>query len=333
MLGDPEYLKTADLLFNYIDRFFVDKAYGGTYWMLDHAGRPLDSIKKFYGQSFTMYGLTEYAKASGSVKALDMAYELFSLCEKYGRDRKHGGYIESRARDWSESPDLRLSDREPASPKSMNTNLHVMEALATLGGYYRDPKVLEALESIIDVYITKILQPNGHFGMFFSMEWKKLSELMSYGHDIEGSWLLTEAAEFSGNMELLHSTEKAAMFMAETAIKEAIDADGGIFCEGDEKGPHKMFKEWWAQPEGMVGFMNAYQYTKDDKYIEQSLAIWEYCKKKLLRPGGEWYFYVSADGSTDTTKDLAGPWKCPYHTGRACIETSERLEKILSQSL
>jgi mannobiose 2-epimerase len=141
---------------------------------------------------------------------------------------------------------------------------------------------------------------------------------------------LTEAAEITGNNELINDCREASILLSETALKEAIDKDGGIICEGDEKGPHiKNFKEWWAQPEAMIGFLNAYQLTKKEIFLEKSLALWEYCKKMLIRPEGEWYFYVGKDGKSDKVHEIAGQWKCPYHTGRACLEVHERLEKLI----
>lgn len=330
MLGDPEYLKAGGLLFNYIEKHFIDHEHGGVYWLLDHEGRAVDTEKKIYGQAFAIYGLSEFAKVSGNEKAKQLAFSLFELTEKYGRDSEHNGYIESRLRDWSPNPVMKLSSREPEAPKTMNTNLHVMEAYATLALHFPSDKILEALKSETEIFKRHIVRPYGHLGMFFSMDWKLLSGLISYGHDLEASWLLTEAAEIVKDGRLLAECKDASVLLSETALKEAIDADGGVICEGDEKGPHKMFKEWWAQPEGMVGFMNAYQLTKNEVFIEKSLALWEYCKKMLIRPEGEWYFYVDADGKTDTKKEIAGQWKCPYHTGRACIEISERILNIIT---
>jgi mannobiose 2-epimerase len=328
-IPDAEYLKTADLLFNYIDRHFIDKEYGGVYWLLDYSGIPVKTEKKIYGQAFALFGLAEYAKASGNKKALELASDLFDLCEKFGRDHESGGYIESYLRGWEPAPVMKLSSREPDAPKSMNTNLHVMEAYSTFAHHFPDDKIKEALEKEVHSFKNFIVRKAGHLGMFFDMDWKLLSENISYGHDLEASWLLTEAAENTGNKELITESREASILLAETALQEAIDKDGGIICEGDEKGPHiKNFKEWWMQAEAMVGFLNAYQITKKEIFLEKSLSLWEYSKKMLIRPEGEWYFYVGADGITDKTRELAGQWKCPYHTGRACIEVHERLTAL-----
>lgn len=329
-IKDEEYLKTANLLYKYISEYFIDKEFGGVYWLLDYAGIPVNTEKKIYGQAFALFAFAEYAKVSGNNEALDKASALFDLCEKYGRDTESGGYIESRLRGWEPAPVMKLSSREPDAPKSMNTNLHVMEAYSTLAHYFPEAKFKQALEKEVYVFKNYIIRKTGHLGMFFDMDWNLLSGLMSYGHDLEASWLLMEAAENTRNDELVNDCRESSILLSETALKEAIDKDGGIICEGDENGPHlKNFKEWWAQPEAMVGFLNAYQLTKRDIFLEKSLSLWEYSKKMLIRPEGDWYFYVGRDGKPDKVHEIAGQWKCPYHTGRACIEVRERLDKIL----
>jgi len=212
----------------------------------------------------------------------------------------------------------------------MNTNLHVMEAYSALALHFPGNNIRAALEREIYAFRNFIVRKTGHLGMFFSMDWNLLSGLISYGHDLEASWLLTEAAKITGNNELINDCREASILLSETALKEAIDADGGIICEGDENGPHRNnFKEWWAHPEAMVGFLNAFELTKKEIFLEKSLSVWEYCKKTLIRPEGDWYFYVDKDGNSDTKHEIAGQWKCPYHTGRACMEVRERLDKFL----
>jgi cellobiose epimerase len=157
-LNDAQYLRKADLMFKYIVSHFLDKEHGGVFWTLDGSGKPLVATKKMYAQGFTMYAFAEYAKASGSSRALDEAKNLFSLVEKYGRDMENGGYIDALSADWSLISDMRLSAKEMNTPKSMNTNLHVMEALSVLVMYFKDKQALEALENIVNVFAVTSMQ-------------------------------------------------------------------------------------------------------------------------------------------------------------------------------
>ncbi len=328
-LKDGQYLKTAEIMYKYITEHFVDKKNGGVFWILDHKGKPVDSSKKFYGQAFAIYGFAEFAKATGDSNALAAANELFELVEKYGRDKEKGGYIDALGSKWEEIKDTRLSSRDMNTPKTMNTNLHVMEAFSTLAGYYGDSKVKESLENLVEVFLSKIILKDRHFGLFFDMDWNEVSGKISFGHDIEGSWLLTEAAKVTGKQDIIKRVSSAAMEMADVILREGIDADGGLLSEKDADGHIHKGKEWWMQVEAMVGFFNAYEITGKEIFIEKSLSIWEYCKRKFMRQGGEWYSNLDENGNPDKKRDLAGPWKCPYHTVRACMEIYERIENIL----
>jgi len=322
---DRQYLKTAELMYEYIIKHFVDKKYGGVYWMLNADGNIADPIKKFYGQAFAIYGFAEYAKASKRKQAMKNAMQLFSLMEKYGRDKTKGGYIDALAREWKPVKDTRLSTRDMNTPKTMNTNLHVMEAYSALALHTGSKKVIKALENLVNVFIDRIIMQNSHFGLFFDMDWKEASCKISFGHDIEGSWLLTEAAGIIGNKKFIDKVRPYSVRMAEAVMREAIDKDGGIYSEKEANGHIHRDKEWWMQVEAMVGFMNAYEITKKEIFLEKSLSAWEYCKKYYLRPGGEWYPNLDENNRPDKKRDIAGPWKCPYHAGRACMEIAERI--------
>ncbi|MBR1724899.1 MAG: N-acylglucosamine 2-epimerase, partial [Ruminococcus sp.] len=57
-----------------------------------------------------------------------------------------------------------------------------------------------------------------------------------------------------------------------------------------------------------------------------ALSIGDYTKREVVdhRPGGEWYSEVSEDGTPHDWKEETGPWKCPYHNGRMCLEMLKR---------
>jgi len=47
-------------------------------------------------------------------------------------------------------------------------------------------------------------------------------------------------------------------------------------------------------------------------------------KNHFISPYGEWYGHLNDKGELNKTSknsaDLVGPWKCPYHNGRMCLE-------------
>ena len=67
------YLEMARRAYDYFIEHFIDHEYGGVYWSLDYKGQPLDTKKQFYAIGFALYGMSEYARATGDREALECA--------------------------------------------------------------------------------------------------------------------------------------------------------------------------------------------------------------------------------------------------------------------
>ncbi len=333
LLGDG-YRATADWAFDYLGRHFLDATHGGLYWLLDADGRPLSDRKQTYAQAFGIYALSEHARATGSGDSLDLAIGLYRLVERHAADRAGGGYIEALDRAWQPLDDMRLSDKDLNSPKSMNTHLHVMEAYTNLLRVWRDPELEARQASLIAITLDRIVDNRtDHFRLFFDRDWRPLDGHVSYGHDIEGSWLLVEAAEVLGDAALLARVRAVAMLMAERTLAEGRDSDGSLYYEADHEGRLvDANKHWWPQAEALVGFYNAYQMTGDTAFRTAAADVWAFIRDRVVdRQHGEWHAKIKPDGQPYTVAEdadacLAGPWKCPYHNARACFEMIERLE-------
>jgi mannobiose 2-epimerase len=180
------------------------------------------------------------------------------------------------------------------------------------------------LDHIID-------QKTGHFNLFFEKDWTVRSEILSYGHDIEGAWLLREAAEALGDMDLLSEVEVVAIKMTHATMAEGVAGDGSLFYERESRLGHlDTDKHWWPQAEAVIGFLNAYQISGDEKYLLRSMQTWEFIKNHMLdKKNGEWYWSVDKNGIPQAEHDKAGFWKCPYHNSRACMEGVHRINQIL----
>ena len=129
---DPDYRETADWAYDYIVEKFWDQQYGGVYWMVDYRGNPISDRKQIYAQAFAVYAFAEYFRATGNVDSLERAKQLYRLIEEKSRERRYGGYLEARSREWCPLEDVRLSEKDLNSPKSMNTHLHILEAYTNL---------------------------------------------------------------------------------------------------------------------------------------------------------------------------------------------------------
>ncbi len=323
-----DYLTMADRAYEYIIANFIDQEHGGLFWMLTADGKPAEDKKQVYGQAFAIYALSEYHRATGHEEALSQAILLFHVLEKYSYDPVHKGYIEALSRDWQITDDLSLSDKDLNEKKSMNTHLHVMEAYTNLLRVWPSTVLSTKLQELIEVTLDHIVDPvTNHFLLFFDEEWHVKSDHISYGHDIEGSWLLLEAAEVLGNTALLERTKLVAIAMAEATYNEGIDPDGGILNEANAAGLLDTDKDWWPQAEAMVGFYNAYQMTGDVKFEQAARKSWEFIQTFIVdHEHGEWFWSVNREGLPNLENSKVSPWKCPYHNGRACMEMLERLK-------
>lgn len=327
LFGDSAYLQAAERALDVLERDFADREHGGFFWMVHAGGSPSQTKKQVYGQAFVIYALAEYFRAVRKPEALDRAIELFRLLEKYGYDPVHSGYIEALSREWQMTDDLSLSGKDLNEKKSMNTHLHVLEAYTGLYRVWKSEELRVKLAELIGTMLDHIVDKEGrHFLLFFDEQWNVKSDHVSYGHDIEGSWLLFEAAEVLGDEEVLERVTGIAIRMAEAALAEGVDKDGGIWNEAGPEGLLSRDKDWWPQAEAMVGFYNAYQLTGDVKFREAAYRSWQFIDKYIVdHKLGEWHWGVSGDLRPLEHEPKVSAWKCPYHNGRACFEMIERI--------
>ena len=355
VLRKPEYLDMATRAKDYIIEHFIDPEYGGVYWSVDYQGNPLDTKKQFYAIGFAIYGLTEYARATDDREALDYALQLFDCIEEHAFDREHNGYIEAMTRDWKPIADMRLSELDANFPKSQNTHLHIIEPYTNLLRCLKELQAKEscdyvpaigsvlpvgisvpietilcvegALRNLIDIFTDKILNPETHhLDLFFEMDWTRgAGHLESYGHDIECSWLMHEAALVLGDQKVLDKVEKVVREVAK-ASEKGLRPDGSMIHEANlDTGHVDDDLHWWVQAENVVGWYNLYQHFGDEDALKKAVRCWHYIKDNLIDyKNGEWFWSRHPDGSLNTVDDKAGFWKCPYHNSRMCLEIIER---------
>jgi len=315
------YTKIAKRAFDYIIENFIDEKNGGVYWMLDHKGNRVNTKKQIYAQGFAIYAFSEYHRLTGNERAKSLAISIFELIENYSLDKKNDGYLEAFSEDWQLLDDLRLSTKDANEAKTMNTHLHILEAYTNLYRIEKSEAVRKALKGLIECFLEKFIDPKTyHLRLFFDENWTLKSNEISYGHDIECSWLLHEAAEVLGDEKLLKRIVKCCIEMAKVTLNEGVGEDGSVFNELKDNHLDKT-KIWWVQAEAMVGFWNAYQLTQDTRFKNATFNCWKIVKKYLKDPqNGEWYWCVDENGKPDFSHNKAGPWKAPYHNGRMCLE-------------
>jgi len=201
--------------------------------------------------------------------------------------------------------------------------------------HHEDVTVRFRLRELIEVFLKYIIDPaTQHFILFFDEKWKPRSQTISFGHDIEGSWLLCEAAEVLGDADVLARVRSTAVKMAQAVYAQGLDRDGGLMYEREPDGHLDTNKHWWPQAEVVVGFLNAYELSDQKHFMDVAEESWAFIEKHIVdHEQGEWFWLASKEGVPDARQDKVGPWKCPYHNSRACFEVMERLDRLDRRSV
>jgi cellobiose epimerase len=344
--GNPDYAAIADKAYRVVTEDFEDKEFGGYFMELSSDNKIANDIKHTYAQAFVIYSLCKYYEFRPLDRVMDKIKSFFHLLEEKAKDPDNEGYRESFTRDWKIYGENRMADNN--EPKSMNTHLHVLEAWAALYKVWKEERVEKRLTELMVLFLDKIIRKEGHFGIFFDEAFNEAEAskgICSFGHDIEGSWLLWEAAEILGNSTIIERMKPVAIQMVNNIDRVAVDKDGGLFLESTRFGSHvKTNKHWWQQAETLVGFMNAFEITGDSNYWNTVKLSWSFIDRYLIdHERGEWYtklnrlgvpFLVEPpdDPSPYYRNDWKiDPWKCPYHNGRAMMEMMKRIDMLLKK--
>ena len=330
---EPLYREMADRAFDYLLAHLWDREYSGLYWEVDHTGATADDRKQTYGQAFGIYAMSEYYRATGVRPALDRAIELFEDLESKAFDPAGGGYWEARGRDWRPIDDIRLSDIDLNSPFSMNTHLHMLEAYTTLALAWDDARPRVRLRLLLELMLDRFIDPgSGHLSLFFDERWQSMSGLVSYGHDIETSWLICEAADVLGDAALVARAEATAVKMADAVLAGGFDVErGGVYNDRTAEGHVNTNKDWWPQAEAVVGYLNVYRISGREQHLDAALKTWAFIDEFVVdHRAGEWHTRVSREGVPEPGLTKVDFWKCPYHNARAMFEIIERTEQLES---
>ena len=323
ILKDAECLEYAHHAYEFLNKHCVDSEHGGVYWMLDKDGNVADDMKHTYNQAFAIYALSSYYDASKDEEAIELAMDLFHTIESKTLDEY--GYREAFDRRWNEVENEALAENGIMPKKSMNTILHLIEAYTELLRVKYNKDVEDRLRALLQSVTDKVYdEENKQLRVFFDEKLSVIGDIHSYGHDIEAAWLIDRACDVLGDKEMSERMELMGLDIASKIHDIAIE-NGAL---NNERVDERIDREriWWVQAEGVVGFINAYERSKKEEYLDTAKALWEYIKGNVIdeREGGEWHSQVSFDGVPSKIKPIVEAWKCPYHNGRMCLEVIAR---------
>lgn len=324
VLADSSLRPYAEHAYRFLRDRCVDREYGGVYWSLSYEGKPQDDTKHTYNQAFAIYALAAYYRLTHDKEAIALAQNIFHIIESHCKDE--GGYLEAFTRDFHPASNEKLSENGVMAERTMNTLLHVFEGYSGLYRAKRDAEVERAMRDILEIYAEKVYDPTFHqLRVFFDRDYRSLIDLVSYGHDIESSWLVDWGTGLLGDAALKEKIGQINNTLSDNIIKTAFR--GGSLMNECERGTVDTHRVWWVQAEALLGFVNAWsKQPARTEYRDAAAELWQYIENNVVdhRPGGEWFWRLDENGEPDREKPTVDPWKCPYHNGRMCLELIRR---------
>jgi mannobiose 2-epimerase len=321
-----------------------DAEQGGLYWGLDEAGKidpKVGAQKHVYAIAFGIYALAAAYEATGDQGAIDLAMRTFDWLDEHAHDKVNGGYHEALQRDGTPIVPVDLSktlENHSFGPnvslgyKSMNSHIHLLEALSGLYHAKKDDRVRQRLEEVFLIVRDRIAVEPGCLNQFFTPDWRVVPDHDSFGHDIETTYLLMEASEVLGRDD-----EAKTMIIARRLLDHALDwgfdqRNGGFYDKGSafEKA-HATEKVWWTQAEGLNALLLMHErYGKEtDRYWKAWDLTWRFVNEHVAdKEFGGWYAITDEEGKKLISASKASDWKAGYHDGRALMNMEERLGRL-----
>lgn len=327
---------------NFLANKMWDQTNGGFFWSVDDNGNaPFGrsgnngGTKQAYGNGFAIYAAAAVYQLTKDPAALALARKGFLWYDAHGHDAVNGGYFEILSADGTFDPNATPAVGGGRNGKTMNSTIHMLEALTSLYEIWPDAQVKARLQELFDILRDKVVAEPGCLIQFFSADWKPRASDDSYGHDVEAGYLLVEAAAALGIPDDAR-TWAAARKLVDHALAVGWDKTrGGLYNSGGiEGGNYSATREWWVEAEMLNALLLMHEhFGKDDpRYWNAFVAQWNWINQHGLDPAnGGWWPHVNNDG-VPVHGAKSDAWTECYHQGRALLNVSARLRRLADKT-
>ena len=304
-----------------------DPVHGGFFWEVRHTSyAPSRPDKQLYGQAFALFALSEHALVTGSPVAASAAAATFAVIDARFRDAAAGNYREFLLRDWSPAPATRPTYlANLAGERTHNTRIHLLEALTTYQELVRSPLVASRLAEVVALTEAALVRAPA---FFFRASDTGAPNRQSYGHDLETIHLLMRARARLGQCG---SPPTFYGRVVDDALRLGADAGlGGVYESGPagaaaDRRTHKD----WIQAETLLTLAELFRLTRADKRKAVFLRTLDWVGNwQVDWANGSWH--ATIDERLQPTGGKAGPWRGPYHTGRAVLGCLRLIDAIIA---
>jgi cellobiose epimerase len=177
------------------------------------------------------------------------------------------------------------------------------------------------LDEVTELIANTLRQDSNYVHSEFLLDWTPFgAPVVSYGHDLETSWLLLEAARVLGRPND-PDLRAVAYFIAENSATRGFDtARGGYFETGAPGGPAAdLDKVWWVQFEAVAGLWWDFAIGGDPARLDQIERTVAWIEAAEDAPIGEWFAITNPDGSASGSSNKADEYKESYHPMRSLV--------------
>jgi mannobiose 2-epimerase len=213
-----------------------------------------------------------------------------------------------------------------AAYKTINTHIHILEALTRLCGVVGDETVAIRLRELTNLIVGRaFVGPDLETIDTQTIDWKPVGRpsVLSYGHSLESVWLLLWCCKQVG-IEPGHIIDLGRSVFRRADAKVFDRRRGGINTKPRRGRSQKV---WWEQAETLLASLWMFDLTSEPTYRTYFLETlsWIYCRQVDWRFGG-WHWYAPRLGQK--AREKAGQWKTPYHEGRALLDSHSMLTEM-----
>jgi mannobiose 2-epimerase len=317
------YLENADIAYDYLIPYLYDKQYHGVFWKSSFSGQVINDTKHIYAQGFAIYGLCEYYLACGRSEALDIALEIFHTIEEKSFCPVKNAYHEQFTRDWVPTENKLLAINSVLPAYTTNTMIHLIEAYTSLYLAAKLPEIRHCIIRLLHLFFDKVYNTSGK-GCYteFDIAWKPIQTVVSFGHDIETSWLIDRAMD-TIQYHPVRLTKMTSTLCENTFLHGFTEGMIHSGVNNDNSGDTLV---WWIQAEAVIGFLNYFQKTGNTAYLDAARKTLDVIMTKIVdhRMGGEWFWSVDRTGKPVEDFGISENWKANYHNVRMCLEILKR---------
>lgn len=300
-----------------------DPVHGGFFWEVRHTSyTPSKPDKQLYGQAFALFALSEHALVTGS--GLAAAAAAFAVIDTRFRDAAAGNYREFLLRDWSPAPAGRQTYLATlAGERTHNTRIHLLEALTTYHELAGTPLVASRLAELVALTERALVRAPA---FFFRATDAGAPTRQSYGHDLETIHLLMRARAQLG---LCGSPPAFYGRVVDDAWRLGQDAGlGGVFDSGPAgAAADQRTRTDWVQAEALLTLAELFRLGRETGRKAAFLRMLDWIGRwQVDWANGSWH--ATIDERLRPSGGKAGPWRGPYHTGRAVLGSLQLIDTI-----